>query len=64
MNKTDLSARWHVARARLKQRFARLTDDDLAYVKGREEELLARLQQRTGATREELERELNAEAGD
>lgn len=64
MNKTDLSAKWHVAQAKLKQRFASLTDDDLAAVKGREEELLARLQERTGLTRDELERELTAECGD
>lgn len=64
MNRTDLSARWQVVRARLKQRFANLTEDDLAYVKGREDELLARLRQRTGASREELERELNAAVGD
>ncbi|HYC69805.1 MAG TPA: general stress protein CsbD [Opitutaceae bacterium] len=64
MNKTDLSARWRAAQARLKQRFASLTDDDLGYVKGREEELLARLQERTGLSRDALERELNAECGD
>lgn len=64
MKKPDLSARWHVALAKLKQRFADLTDDDLAYVKGREDELLARLQARTGLSRDELERELTAECGD
>jgi uncharacterized protein YjbJ (UPF0337 family) len=64
MKMSDLPARWHVAQAKLKQRFASLTDDDLAYVKGREDELLARLQERTGLSRDELERELAAECGD
>jgi len=45
-----------VIQGKLKQRYAQLTDDDLVYIEGREDELLGRLQKRAGTTREELEK--------
>ena len=46
-------------KGKLKQRYAQLTDDDLLYLEGKEEELLGRLQQRLGKTRAEIEDILN-----
>lgn len=46
---------WNEVKGKLKQRFADLTDDDLLYEEGREDELYGRLQQRLGKTREEIE---------
>lgn len=46
---------WNEVKGKLKQRFADLTDDDLLYQEGKEEELLGRLQQRLGKTRAEVE---------
>ena len=45
-------------KGKLKQKYAELTDDDLTYAEGKEDELLGRLQKRTGRTREELRREI------
>jgi uncharacterized protein YjbJ (UPF0337 family) len=45
-----------VAKGKLKQRFAQLTDNDLRYVEGQEDELIGRIQQRVGRTKEEVER--------
>ena len=42
-------------KGKLKQKFAQLTDDDLQYVKGKEEELIGRIQKRTGKSREEVD---------
>jgi uncharacterized protein YjbJ (UPF0337 family) len=56
MNTLQLKGNWHVMKGKLKQRFANLTDNDLNYVEGQEEELFGRLQKATGQTREELER--------
>jgi uncharacterized protein YjbJ (UPF0337 family) len=39
---------------KLKQQFADLTDDDLLFSEGKEEELLGRLQQKIGKTKEEI----------
>lgn len=48
-----------MVKGRLKQKYAKLTDEDLTYIEGQEEEFVGRLQQRLGLAREELERELN-----
>jgi uncharacterized protein YjbJ (UPF0337 family) len=45
-------------KGKLKQKYAELTDDDLTYAEGKEDELLGRLQKRTGRTQEELRREI------
>ncbi len=59
MNTLEIKGNWNVMKGKLKQKYAHLTDDDLTYVKGKEDELLGRLQKRTGRTREQLERELD-----
>jgi uncharacterized protein YjbJ (UPF0337 family) len=41
-------------------KYAELTDDDLTYAEGKEDELLGRLQKRTGRTQEELRREIES----
>lgn len=45
---------WDAIKARLKQRYAQLTDDDLAFVEGKGEELLAIIRQKVGASVEDL----------
>lgn len=50
---------WDIAKDRLKQRWAQLTDEDLEYIEGQQEELLGRIQQRTGESRETIERAIN-----
>ena len=63
MNTLQMKGNWNVMKGRLKQKFAQLTDNDLRYEEGKEEELLGRLQKRTGKTREELERDLDDSCG-
>jgi uncharacterized protein YjbJ (UPF0337 family) len=53
-----MKGNWNVIKGRLKQKFADLTDNDLRYEEGQEDELLGRLQQRTGKTKQEIERAL------
>jgi uncharacterized protein YjbJ (UPF0337 family) len=56
-----MKGNWNVAKGKLKQKFAQLTDDDLQYVEGKEDELLGRIQKRTGQTREAIERVIDEE---
>jgi uncharacterized protein YjbJ (UPF0337 family) len=49
---------WNELKGKLKQAYADLTDDDLTYAEGKENELWGRLQQKLGKTKEEIEREL------
>ena len=41
-------------KGKIKQKYANVTDDDLLYQEGKEEELYGRLQLKTGKTKEEL----------
>jgi uncharacterized protein YjbJ (UPF0337 family) len=50
---------WNELKGKLKQRYADLTDDDVLYEKGKEDELYGRLQKRLGKSREEVDRILN-----
>ena len=54
MNTTELKGDWEVQKAKLKQRFAILTDNDLMFAEGKKDEMLGKLQVRLGKTKEEL----------
>lgn len=58
MNQLTLKGNWNIAKGKLRQKYADLTEDDVAYVEGKEDELLGRLQKKTGQTREQIEREI------
>jgi len=47
MSILEFKANWNIAKGKLKQRFARLTDDDLQFTEGKEDELVGRIQKRT-----------------
>jgi len=59
MDKLRIKGKWNQIKGSLKQKYAELTDDDLAYVEGEEEKLLGKLQEKTGKTRDELRKEIN-----
>jgi uncharacterized protein YjbJ (UPF0337 family) len=54
MNSTELRGDWNIIKGKLKQRYAELTEDDLTYVEGAEDELFGRLQKKLGKTKEEI----------
>ena len=54
MNKLEIKGNWNEIAGKLKQQFANLTDDDLLFQKGKEKELLGRLQQKLGKTQDEI----------
>ncbi len=55
MNTQTLHGNWNVTKGKLKQKYAQLTDNDLAYEEGKEDELVGRIQRRVGASRQEIE---------
>ena len=56
MNTLEIKGDWNIAKGKLKQKWAKLTDDDLQYVAGKQEELFGRIQKSTGETREAIEK--------
>ena len=59
MDKLEIKGNWNVLKGKFKQKYADLTDDDLTYVEGKEDELLGRLQKKTGKARQDLVDEIN-----
>ena len=59
MDKLQIKGNWNIIKGKLKQQYADLTDDDLKYAEGKEDELLGRLQKKTGETREEILESIN-----
>lgn len=59
MNELAIKGNWNIAKGKLKQRWGDLTDDDLDYIEGKEEELVGRIQKRTGESREAVEEAIN-----
>ena len=55
---TTLEAKgdWNITKGKLQQKWATLTHDDLQFVEGKQEELIGRIQKRTGETREAITR--------
>lgn len=59
MNELTLKGNWNEVKGKLKQKYGQLTDDDLTFAEGKEDELLGRLQKKLGRTKEEVRRELS-----
>ena len=55
MTTLEIKGDWNIIKGKLKQQWARLTDDDLQYLDGKQDELVGRIQKRTGETREAVE---------
>jgi uncharacterized protein YjbJ (UPF0337 family) len=55
MTTLEIKGDWNIIKGKLKQKWARLTDDDLQFLDGKQDELLGRIQKRTGETREAVE---------
>ena len=52
MNTLRMKGNWNETVGKLKQQFANLTDDDWLFREGKDEEILGRLQQKLGKTKE------------
>ena len=59
MNKLEMKGNWNIVKGKLKKKWANLTDDDLRFEEGHDQELIGRIQKRTGQTREEVQRALD-----
>jgi uncharacterized protein YjbJ (UPF0337 family) len=56
--KLQLKGSWNEVKGKLKQKYGQLTDDDLAFAEGKEDEFLGRLQKKLGKTKDELRAEI------
>ncbi|MEH6763467.1 CsbD family protein [Aequorivita antarctica] len=59
MNEDQFKGKWKQVKGKFKQEYADLTDDDLMYAEGKSDELLGRLQEKTGQTKEKLKEQID-----
>ena len=59
MNEDILKGKWKQFKGEVKKQWADLTDDDLNRVEGEYDQLVGRIQERYGYSREQAEREVN-----
>ncbi len=58
MTKLELKGNWNQVKGKLKQKYGQLTDDDLTFAEGKDDELIGRLQHKLGKTKEDIRSEI------
>jgi uncharacterized protein YjbJ (UPF0337 family) len=56
--KLQMKGNWNEIKGKLKQKYGQLTDQDLTFAEGKDDELLGRLQKRLGKTKDALRAEI------
>ena len=60
MDKLQIKGGWNEVKGKIKKAYGDLTDDDLVYEEGKDDEMLGKLQQKTGKGRDELVKWINS----
>lgn len=60
MTNLQIKGTWNEVKGKLKQKYGQLTDNDLTFAEGKEDEMLGRLQQRLGKSKEDLRKEIES----
>jgi uncharacterized protein YjbJ (UPF0337 family) len=60
MTNLQIKGSWNEVKGKLKQKYGHLTDNDLTFAEGKEDEMLGRLQQRLGKSKEDLRKEIES----
>lgn len=58
MNENKMKGQWEQMKGKVKEKWGKLTDDDLTVIDGRSDQLAGRIQERYGMAQEEAEREV------
>jgi uncharacterized protein YjbJ (UPF0337 family) len=59
MNEDTLKGQWMQFKGKVRQRWGKLTNDDLDQIQGRAEQLIGKLQERYGIERDEAKRQVD-----
>lgn len=54
MDKLEIKGKWNEWKGKIKQQYGNVTDDDLRYEEGKEDEMFGRLQKKTGKAKDEF----------
>jgi uncharacterized protein YjbJ (UPF0337 family) len=59
MNRDQIEGNWKNIKGKVKERWGKLTDDDLTAIDGKKEQLVGKLQERYGDTKEDIKRQVD-----
>jgi uncharacterized protein YjbJ (UPF0337 family) len=59
MNWDQIAGNWKQMKGKAKEQWGKLTDDDLAFIDGKRDQLIGRIQERYGVQKEVAERQLS-----
>lgn len=60
MNKDEFAGQWNTFKGKAKEQWGKLTDDDLAKVEGKRDQLVGALQKRYGYAKDKAEAEIDS----
>ena len=59
MNTDQLQGKWKQVKGSIKERWGKLTDDDLDVINGQQDQLIGKVQQRYGIAKEEAQKQVD-----
>lgn len=59
MNSDQLQGKWKQVKGSVKERWGKLTDDDISTINGQTDQLIGRIQQRYGLAKEDAHRQVD-----
>ena len=59
MNKDQVEGNWKQLSGKVKEKWGKLTDDDLTQIAGKKDQLVGRIQERYGIKKEEAQKQLD-----
>lgn len=59
MNKELFQGKWHEYKGKVKEKWGKLTDNDLTQINGKREELIGKLESQYGYAKDRAEKEIN-----
>ncbi len=60
MNWDTIAGNWKQMKGRVREKWGKLTDDDLELIAGKRDQLIGRIQERYGISRDEAQRQVDA----
>ena len=60
MNSDQLEGKWKQVKGSVKEKWGKLTDNDLEMINGKQDQLAGKIQERYGVTKEEAEKQVRA----
>ena len=58
MDRLEMEGKWNRVKGAVRQKYGEWFDDDKAFAEGKFEEMLGKMQEKSGRTREDIEREI------